>query len=202
MVEKMKKIYLYLVAIALIIAIPIISYSYDGRFYSIDMPEEYKEHNAESTIDESSIVFRKSNASAAFGLKGDIQIIATKTNSGKKIVNTALKYIEDNSKGVETIGTETIRLSGEKGVKLVKKENGKYTISYQVATNSTLITINISSDGADDSEYAGIVNSLKIKKSIIDYWQLIVIGVVVLIIFNAILGKIKGKEDKNDILSR
>ena len=198
----MKKIYLYLVAIALIIAIPIISYGYDGRFYSIDMPEEYKEHNAESTIDESSIVFRKSNASAEFGLKGDIQIIATKTNSGKKIVNTALKYIEDNSKGVETIGTETIRLSGEKGVKLVKKENGKYTTSYQVATNSTLITINISSDGADDSEYAGIVNSLKIKKSIIDYWQLIVIGVVVLIIFNAILGKIKGKEDKNDILSR
>lgn len=198
----MKKIYLYLVAIALIIAIPIISYGYDGRFYSIDMPEEYKEHNAESTIDESSIVFRKSNASAEFGLKGDIQIIATKTNSGKKIVNTALKYIEDNSKGIETIGTETIRLSGEKGVKLVKKENGKYTTSYQVATNSTLITINISSDGADDSEYAGIVNSLKIKKSIIDYWQLIVIGVVVLIIFNAILGKIKGKEDKNDILSR
>ena len=198
----MKKIYLYLVAIALIIAIPIISYGYDGRFYSINMPEEYKEHNAESTIDESSIVFRKSNASAEFGLKGDIQITATKTSSGKKIVNTALKYIEDNSKGVETVGTETIRLSGEKGVKLIKKENGKYITSYQVATNSTLITINISSDGADDSEYSEIINSLRIKKSVVDYWQLIVIGVVVLIIFNAILGKIKGKEDRNDILSR
>ena len=203
----MKRIYLFLIAIALIIAIPIISYGYDGRFYSIDLPEGYKEHNAESTIDETSIVFRKSNASAAFGLKGDIQISAEKTSSGKKTVNGALKSPAgpsdtNSSKDSEVISTETIRLDGEKGVKSVKKENGKFIISYQVATNTKLVTVLISSDNADDPEFEQIVNSLKIKKSVIDYWQLILVGIVLLIILNAIIGKVKGKGDNGDFLSR
>ncbi len=199
----------------LILAItPIISYGYEGRFYSIDMPEEYKEHNADATIDESTIVFRKSNASAEFGLNGDIKISALKTSSGKKVVKTVLKGYSNKAlvnalneasddKSTEVIGAEAIRLNGEKGVKSVKKEKGRYITSYQVATNSELITILVSSNSMEsNAEVDQIINSLKIKRSVIDYWQLILIGVVILIVFNAILGKIKGKDDNNDILSR
>ncbi|MCR5185803.1 MAG: hypothetical protein K6D97_01625 [Clostridia bacterium] len=77
-----------------------------------------------------------------------------------------------------------------------------FIISYQVATNTKLVTVLISSDNADDPEFEQIVNSLKIKKSVIDYWQLILVGIVLLIILNAIIGKVKGKGDNGDFLSR
>ena len=210
----MKKFYLYVLVIILA-TMPIVSYGYDGRFYSIDMPAEYKEHNANVSLDESSIVFRKSNASAEFGLKGDIKISAIKTNSGKKIVKVVLKGYSNKAlvdalneasdgKDGEIIGAEAIKINGENGVKSVKKENGKYITSYQVATNSKLITILIASNNVSESEeleYSQIVNSLKIKRSLIDYWQKIVIAVVALFIISAIYGKIKGN-DNNDILAR
>ena len=206
-----RKVILLLLAV---IMIPIISFGYDGRFYSINMPDEYKEHNAEATIDESSIVFRKSNASAEFGLKGDIKIEAVNTSSGKKDVNLILNGYSnkalvnsmneaDDGEYGEIIGAESIKIDGEKAVKSIRREKGKYNISYQVATNTKLITISVVSDSidnTDNAEYEQIINSLKIKRNLIDYWQKILIGVVVIIILSSIWGKIKG-DDNRDILS-
>lgn len=176
-----------------------VSYGYQGKNFSITVPEEFNERVSKSFSNESITMTPPTKAkSVAFASVMRYKLILgliTVKNMQNKIdsaaIVTDLKKIS-NIDG-EFVSAEKTKVDGKDAVKVVLKTSDGYTAVYVVASILKLGTLSFTDtrlEKIDSEDNMKIMYSFKIKDTMLDWIPYIVIFLVICFLIGVIKNKI------------